>query len=206
MALIHRAELVPTKPQLVSTWLPGRAWFDGTGELTQVGAYRFDDPDGEVGLEALLVRCGQGPVLQVPLSYRAAPLQAAGADLLGTLEHSVLGRRWVYDGCTDPVWVTALATMLLTGGFQAEELVEDGEQLVPRTPSVIVRSSGTPGTGIPEVGELSGHDDGPLTVVRAGELELVVVRVLGAELTSTPSMTGTWGESDSAVLAAVRAI
>jgi hypothetical protein len=43
-----------------------------------VSAYRFDDPAGEVGIETLLVRRGAGPVLQVPLTYRGAPL--AGAE------------------------------------------------------------------------------------------------------------------------------
>jgi hypothetical protein len=202
MALIHRADLAPTKLQLVGAWLPTRSWFPDGGPLTQVGAYRFDDPDGEVGIEALLVRSGDGPVLQVPLSYRAAPLE--GAQLVGTTEHSVLGHRWVYDGCTDPVWITALATMLLAGGFQAEELVDHGDRLQPRQPSVTVRSTGTPGTPIPEITDLSSHDEGGTTVVQAGGLELVVVRVLGAAPVLAPSLTGTWGEANSAVLAHLR--
>jgi len=34
----------------------------------------------------------------VPLTYRGAPLDGAEDALVGTTEHGVLGRRWVYDG------------------------------------------------------------------------------------------------------------
>jgi hypothetical protein len=82
-----------------TTWLPSRPWFTGDGELQQVGAYRFDDTAGEVGLEALLVQSGGGEVMHVPLTYRGMPLPGADEFLVGTAEHSVLGARWVYDGC-----------------------------------------------------------------------------------------------------------
>src|SRR5215218_7739419 len=99
MALLHRAEITPTKLELLDAWLPTRAWYRGPADpgLAKVGAFRFDDPAGEVGIETLLVQAGDGPVLQVPLTYRAAPLAGAEPWLIGTTEHSVLGRRWVYD-------------------------------------------------------------------------------------------------------------
>ena len=43
----------------------------------------------------------------VPLTYRAAALEGADGALIGTTEHGVLGRRWVYDGIGDPVLVGA---------------------------------------------------------------------------------------------------
>jgi len=49
MALIHRATIRPTKAELLDDWVPMQPW--GTRELELVGAYRFDDPDGEVGIE-----------------------------------------------------------------------------------------------------------------------------------------------------------
>lgn len=44
----------------------------------------------------------------VPLTYRGAPLDGAEHAFVGTMEHGVLGRRWAYDGCHDPVLVAQL--------------------------------------------------------------------------------------------------
>ena len=44
----------------------------------------------------------------VPMTYRGAPLDGAEHALIGTTEHGVLGQRWVYDGCHDPVLVAQL--------------------------------------------------------------------------------------------------
>ncbi|MBT2533057.1 hypothetical protein J7E83_13185 [Arthrobacter sp. ISL-48] len=96
MALIHTATLNPSKIELLRMWLPNQPWF-GEGEptdLRRLGSFRFDDPDGEVGIETLLIT-SKGAVFQVPLTYRDTPLQEAEASLIGTSEHSVLGRRWV---------------------------------------------------------------------------------------------------------------
>jgi Maltokinase N-terminal cap domain len=207
MALIHRATLTPSKLELITAWRPARAWFPA-GDLHQLGAYRFDDPAGEVGIEAFLLGSGEGPVVHVPLTYRAAPLEGADEYLVGTLEHSVLGRRWVYDGCGDPVWVTATATAVLTGGTQVEELVDTPEGPVRREPTARVTGSGTPGTPVPVVGAPTVRDEGPVTVVGAGGFEVVLVRRPGsgldAQLDGGPTLTGRWAGGE-AVLAGVRA-
>src|SRR5207237_9429983 len=109
-----------------------------------------------------------GSVVHVPLTYRGAPLAQAEEFLVGTTEHSVLGTRWVYDGCGDPVWATALATTVLTGGTQVEELVEVDGQLEPRTPTATVFGSGAPGTPVDQIDAVSCRDEGLTTVVRAG--------------------------------------
>src|ERR687893_260389 len=110
VAVIHRAQIVPSKAELIAGWLPSQSWWSGSpAPLDVVGAYRFDDPAGEVGIETHLLRTADGAVLQVPLTYRGAPLAGAERHLVGTMEHSHLGRRWVYDGCGDPVYVGALA-------------------------------------------------------------------------------------------------
>nr|WP_284288786.1 hypothetical protein [Angustibacter aerolatus] len=98
--------------------MPAQPWYPG-GALTTIGAFRFDDPAEEVGVETFLLRAGDA-VVQVPLTYRAAPLAGADDALVTTMEHSVLGRRWVYDGCADPVFAATLAHTVLTGGVQAE--------------------------------------------------------------------------------------
>ncbi|MCW2764562.1 MAG: hypothetical protein JWO11_521 [Nocardioides sp.] len=204
MALIHKATLTPSKLELLSAWLPSRPWFPG-GAVRQLGAYRFDDPAGEVGIEAHLLQAGES-VLHVPLTYRAAPLDGAGELLVGSTEHSVLGTRWVYDGCGDPVWATALATTVLTGGTQAEELVDVDGSLQPREPTATVAGSGTPGTRVGTIDQVTSHDEGRTTAIRGGDLELVVVRVVGADVAGTQTLTGRWAEGGPGVLAAVRRI
>ena len=204
MALLHKATLTPSKPELMNAWLTARPWLPSPGEARPVAAYRFDDPDGEVGIETALLQTTDGSVVQVPLTYRGAPLDGADDALIGTTEHSVLGPRWVYDGCGDPVWAAAFATAVLTGGTQAEQYFEvDGRREV-REPSATVRGSGTPGTAVPAITVVTCEDDGPATVVRAGELELVVVRVVGADVVVEQTLTGRWGDSGLALLGGVR--
>jgi hypothetical protein len=204
MALLHDATLVPSKLELLTAWLPGRSWFTGDAELQRMGAYRFDDPAGEVGVETFLVSAGGDTVFQVPLTYRGAALPGKDDFLLGTTEHSVLGTRWVYDGCADPVWAAALATAILTGGTQAEELIDRNGRLESRAPSATVRGSGTFGTPVPEIVAAACFDQGAATVVQAGTVQLILARVVGAAIEATQTLTGSWAGSDSAVLAGAR--
>lgn len=204
MALLHKATLTPTKLQLLGRWLPGRTWFGGGIELERIASYRFDDPSGEVGLEGLMVGTPDGPVLHVPLTYRAAPLADAEEYLVGTAEHSVLGTRWVYDGCGDPVWVRALATTIATGGRQAEEFVEIDGRREARTPTMTVAGSGTVDSPIGEVDVVGSHDEGPTTIVNAAAVQLVVVRVVGSEVDAPHTLTGVWSGADPTVLAGLR--
>jgi hypothetical protein len=205
VAVIYRAELRPTKLQLIADWLPTQSWYSGGAhpELTALGAYRFDDPDGAVGIETHLLRTDPGPVLQVPLTYRGAPLPAAEPWLVGTMEHSVLGRRWVYDACGDPVWALAAAVL---GGHQAEEYVDGATE--PRPPTAQVQGSGLSAATRP--GTLADPDvstDGPVTVVRASGWELVVPRVVdpAAATGEGHTLTGTWsGQDEPVLLATVR--
>lgn len=203
MALIYRATLSPSKLDLISAWLPGRSWSGGGSTYEQLGAYRFDDPAGEVGTESFLLRTEDGAVLHVPLTYRAAPLDGAEQHLVGTTDHSVLGLRWVYDGCADPVWVTAAATTAVTGGTQVEELVDVDGRLEPREPTATVAGSGTSGTSVGDTALLSSTDGGSTTVVRTAALDLVVVRVVGASADGEHTLTGRWAQGGPAVLAAV---
>src|SRR5262245_25428215 len=119
MGLVYfQATLDPTKQDLAEAWLPSRLWASRVSKVDKVAEYRFDDPEGEVGVETILWRTEDGTVLQVPFTYRAAPLAGADDFLVGTSDHSVLGRRWVYDGCGDPIWAATTTTAILTGGTQ----------------------------------------------------------------------------------------
>jgi hypothetical protein len=63
MAHLHRASLTPGKLELASGWAREQPWFAGEpdAEFTQVGIFRFDGADGEVGIETLLIRAADGP-------------------------------------------------------------------------------------------------------------------------------------------------
>ena len=127
MAIVHKgASIVPTKTEMVTEWMPHQRWYHGKGhvpQLRRVGGFRFEDPEGEVGCETLLLAdeaVAPAVVYQVPLTYRSAPLEGAEHALLGTMEHSVLGTRWVYDGPHDPVYVGQLMATILGGGASDE--------------------------------------------------------------------------------------
>ncbi|MGO4472975.1 hypothetical protein AB4Y95_13705 [Arthrobacter sp. M-10] len=206
MAIIHRATLSPSKLELIEKYLPVQPWFtkDGSAPPELLGAYRFDDPDGEVGLETHLVSHG-GKVYQVPLSYRGSELPGAEHSLLGTMEHSVLGTRWVYDACTDPVYVAALATAILTGQREAEQFVDMDGVLEPRASSVEVKGSGTPGSEVPALRPAAPITEGGVTSIDAGELTVQVNRVLdlgiqGSE--DSAALRGTWAGQEAPVLLA----
>jgi len=145
MALLHHATLTPTKKELLDAWLPGQDWAAGLGDpagLSVVGGYRFDDPDGEVGVEGIVLRAGDGSFAHVPLTYRDAPLDGAEEHLVGTLEHSALGTRWVYDAEADPVWQATVTATVLEGGSGAEEYFEVDGVREAREPLVAVQGSG----------------------------------------------------------------
>jgi hypothetical protein len=126
MAVIHHTALTPTKLELLTSWLPSRPWYIGGAgepELAKAGGFRLDDPQGEVGIEFMVVTDTPGThptTYLVPLTYRGAPLDGAEHALVGTMEHGVLGRRWAYDGCHDPVLVAQLLA-LIEGRVQAQD-------------------------------------------------------------------------------------
>jgi hypothetical protein len=197
MALLHRTELTPNKIELLTGWIFDRPWYQGppSGEVERVATYRFDDPAGEVGLETMLVRVGDGPVLQVPLSYRGAPLDGAEDHLIGTTEHGVLGRRWIYDACGDPVYAAVLARAIHTDATQAEEFFEVDGRRELRAPSMAVSGSGTADAPVPATGTVHRVEDDDPAVIVTDEVELHVLRRLGTrERVSGPVLSGTWGD------------
>ena len=143
MAVIHQTTLTPTKLELLSSWLPAQPWYAGGAgaELARAGGFRLDDPAGEVGIEFMVIRAGLGDGprwYQVPLTYRGAPLAQAGeAALIGTAEHGVLGKRWIYDGLHDPVLAAQLLA-LIQGRVEAQA---QGQSDTP-DPTVVADYSG----------------------------------------------------------------
>ncbi|MFG1926974.1 1,4-alpha-glucan branching protein [Cryptosporangium sp. NPDC048952] len=112
MATVHNTTLTPTKLELLTVWLPRQPWYRGSGapELTKAGGFRLDDPAGEVGIELMVVvDAGTSDAYFVPMTYRGAETDG---DLIGTMEHGVLGTRFAYDGATDPVLRAALTALI----------------------------------------------------------------------------------------------
>lgn len=206
MGLVYSATLSPSKQELIESWLPTRSWTSGRTVVSKLGEYRFDDPAGGVGVETILWRTDDGAVLQTPLTYRAAPVAGAETNLIGTSEHSVLGHRWVYDGCGDPVWAATLAATILAGGTQVQMYLERDGERVDVAPRMQVRGSGSAGTDLPDVTRVDSVTDvGTLTQVRAGDLTLTLARVLGSPLEGEHTLTGRVGDSgETSVLATLR--
>ncbi|MGQ5259772.1 CG0192-related protein [Micromonospora sp. ZYX-F-536] len=207
MALLHRATLRPSKLDLLATWLPGQPWYRGPvgADVLSRGAYRFDDPAGAVGIETMLVGTADGPVHQVPLTYRAEPLDGADDWLVGTTEHSVLGPRWVYDGCADPVYAAALADAILAGTGQAEQYFEVDGRRELREPTMTIVASGA---GVSPVGDGGPVVDEDATLIVTDSVELLVVRRPGAVATDAAGavLSGNWdGQPSTVPLAYARA-
>jgi hypothetical protein len=207
MAILHQAELRPTKLELLEEWLPGKPWFADlvAAPLRKVGSYRFDDPAGEVGVETMIVSAGNTTV-QVPLTYRARPLAGAEPWLVGTMQHSVLGPRWVYDACADPVYVTALAASIMLGRPQAEQYLDVAGKLELLPQSVVVQSTGPKQDAVPELSWATPRTTAEGTAIETANLHLLVVRRL--DLDERPGgplvLTGAWeGQPDTVKLAAI---
>ncbi|NJC21270.1 1,4-alpha-glucan branching enzyme [Arthrobacter pigmenti] len=170
----------PSLPDLLSAWMPRQRWFPAKGRdisLNRVGGIKLEDPAGEVGLEVHLVAVESGrrlDVVNVPLTYRSEPLVGAEAALIGETEHSELGRRWVYDGTHDPVFVTAWIDLV-----RMEAATADG-----RTQGTACGAFGTSqvSTGPAEIAVLTGEQSNTSVVIPSADTPMIVkfFRVLAA--------------------------
>jgi len=110
--------LTPSMQDLLYRWLPQQRWYPAKGRgvsLTRVGGYTLVDAGTAVHIEVLLLALDSGDqldVVQVPLTYRSAPLEGSPQGLVGQVEHEQLGHRWVYDGPHDPAFVAAWLALI----------------------------------------------------------------------------------------------
>ena len=197
MALLHRASLHPSKLELLSSYF-------NRGELTQLGAYRFDDPAGEVGIETHLVADSSGVVLHIPLTYRAEPLAGVEEWCVGTINHSVLGKRWVYNGCADSVYAAELVRTILTGTSQVEQYFETDDGRLYRDSTATVHGSGSADTPVPRVSGVHAESFEADTLIDAGGVQVVVRHGLDTPEPESTSgtLSGTWGNVDTPVVLA----
>ena len=205
MALFHAATIVPTKAELIARWAPTRPWGPSPADPVEVlGSYRFDDPDGRVGMETHLVEAG-GALLQVPLTYRDEPLDGADDALIAEMQHSVLGTRWVYDGLRDPQLVVMLASVAMTGQGEALGMaLHDGRWYVAPS-NVRIQGGGWTLERVPVDGFELGSDDATASVLRSERFQLTVFRRPAPGPRPAIGLTATWdGQEDPVVLAEVR--
>lgn len=206
MALLHvDATISPTKAEVVSIWLQGQTWCPADpNDLEMLGSYRFDDPAGEVGVETMVARLADGSVLQLPLTYRNAPLPGADAFLICTMSHSVLGDRSVYEAAGDPVFAAATVTAIVTGAEQAALQLEVEGELKTRDPAVTATGSGAAGAEVGGVEWIGAEVGRPHTVVHTSAGDLSVPHLLEAFDGSVGSgvLTGRYPGRDDEVLLA----
>ncbi len=203
MALFHRATLEPTKEELITAWVPHQVWGPAPGQPIEViGAFRFDDPDGQIGMETFLCSAG-GELLQVPLTYHDAPLAGVEAALISEMHHSVLGQRWVYDGLRDPAYVTMLAAVTLTGQGEALGMaVYEGRWYIAPT-NVRIHGGGWTLERVPVDRFELISDEAAGSVLRSDRFELTVYRRPQAGREAPCALTATWPGQDTPVVLAV---
>ncbi|KAM9867053.1 hypothetical protein ACIFOC_00374 [Leucobacter aridicollis] len=209
MALLYAdTTLVPSKLELIAEWLPKQPWFTGdVAQLARVSGYRLDDPEGEVGIDGILVSAGEDKVYHVPLTYRSAPLDGGEAHLVGTTEHGILGTRWVTAATGDPVYRAVLAQVIAQGGSGSEELLHQPDgSTVPREIAMPIQGSGEPGAQVPELwaAEVSLADG--VSVASTGFATLRVIHVPQADAPAARgaagTLTATWPGQETPVVIA----
>jgi len=192
MARFHLATLTPSKAEILAQWVPTQSWCPpGDAPVEVIGAFRFDDPEGRVGLETHLVSVG-GTVLQVPLTYRDEPLAGADDALVTEMHHSVLGTRWVYDGLRDPRLVVMFAAVTMTGQGEAlgMALVEDRWYIAPS--NVRLRGGGWTQERVPVDGLELASDAGSSVVFANERFDLTVFRHPVPGPRPAIGLTATW--------------
>ena len=205
MALFHLATITPTKAELIAEWAPTQPWGPPADvPIEVIGSYRFDDPDGRVGMETHLVTAGDA-LLHVPLTYRDEPLDGGEDALIGEMEHSVLGTRWVYDGLRDPRLVVMLAAVAMTGQGEALGMaVYDGRWYIAPS-NVRIQGGGWTLKRVPVDGFEIGHDDATSVELRNDRFELTVFRRPVPGPRPAIGLTAAWdAQPDPVVLAEVK--
>jgi len=205
VGIFHQATIAPTKAELIAEWAPTRPWGPSPADPIEViGSYRFDDPEGRVGMETHLVAAG-GVLMQVPLTYRDEPLKGADDALITEMQHSVLGTRWVYDGLRDPQLIIMLAAVAMTGQGEAVGMAVYGGRWHIAPSNVRVRGGGWTHERVPVDGFELLSDDATASVLRNDLFDLTIFRRPVPGPRPAIGLTATWdGQPDAVVVAEVR--
>ncbi len=105
IAKMYDTTVVPSKEDIARAW---------AGSVNLKGSYRLvDTVDGEVGIEVLIATDLDGRMIQIPFSYRSEEINPE--QTLSSVDHGVLGKRWVTNALGDPVAVREIIRTILTG-------------------------------------------------------------------------------------------
>jgi hypothetical protein len=215
MAIIHATTMSPGKLELLKIWLPAQPWYldrRREPELAKAGGFRLDDPQGEVGIEFMVVTDGseaRAVTYQVPLTYRPRAIAGAGGGLIGTAEHGVLGPRWIYDGAHDPVLVTQLIALIQGEAEpQAQSLSNTPDRMVTARPvpkdsltaaGIAAAANGPFGTDLRvHTADADGIGNGQLIVRIHRILEPADDKAAAVSETEQPCLSATWRRADGA--------
>jgi hypothetical protein len=202
MALFHVATLVPTKAELIAEWAPTQPWGPPADvPLEIIGSYRFDDPEGRVGMETHLVTAGD-TMLQVPLTYRDEPLDGADDALIVEMQHSVLGTRWVYDGLRDPRFVVMLAAVAMTGQGEALGMAWHEDRWYISPTNVRIHGGGWTRGPVPVDGFEVVDGDATSVRFRNDRFELTAFRRAAAGPRPAIGLTASWDDQPNPVVLA----
>ena len=204
MGIFHLATITPTKAELIAEWAPTQPWGPpADAPIEVIGSYRFDDPEGRVGMETHLVAAG-GSLVQIPLTYRDEPLDGADGALIVEMQHSVLGTRWVYDGLRDPRLVIMLAAVAMTGQGEALGMAVYDDRWYIAPSDLRIQGGGWTQERVPVDGFEVEREDATRVVLRNDRFDLTVFRRPVAGPRPAIGLTATWtGQPDPVVLAEV---
>jgi hypothetical protein len=100
VAIFHRATISPTKDELIAQWARTRPSGPAAGvAMDVIGSYRFDDPDGRVGMETHLA----APWLRRPACGDTRSCSAGGV-LAGAVRQPVQVARPPASGFVGSDW------------------------------------------------------------------------------------------------------
>lgn len=190
--IFFNAELDPGKEHFQRAFLQNAGKLAEDEKFDVHSAWRMVDPDGVVGMEIFLAEIpGQQALVQIPVTYRPKPLgpELDGA-LLGKMQHSELGERWVYDARQDPVFQRELTRTIeeqLPAAWNKD--MENGE-ITP--PDVELHSA--PSGSAPDGSGVDG----------AGVSDLKITLELSESSTPAPGeLLATWPRGDEQVTTVV---
>lgn len=204
MGVFHVATITPSKPEILAQFAPTQPWGPGAeAEAQVVGAFRFDDPENQVGIETHLISA-DGVLYQVPLTYRNEPLEGAEDAFVCETNHSELGTRWVYDGLGDPRYLLMLAAVAMTGQGEALGLALHEERWYIAPANIRIQGGGWDLNRVP-VDRWEPRSTGDDRVVfQNQQFELEFFRRPRTEPRPPMGLAATWdGQSEPALLAAV---
>lgn len=98
----------------------------------------------------------------------------------------------------------SLVTAMLTGATGVDYEYDLGNGPENRPTNAQVRGSGTPDADVPTVATATCRDEGPLTIIDAGSLEVALTRVVGTVLDADATLAVTWKNGTDVVIAGVR--